>query len=139
MNTVLWIVQGILAFMFMMTGAMKLMRKKDDIAPMMGFVEDFSQVQIRGIGVLELMGAMGLILPRALDILPILTPLAAVGLGLTMVGAFFIHLRRKEIVPMGIMNMMLFGMALFVAVLRFYFNISPKWASVVIETTKVLY
>jgi len=119
MNTVLWIVQGILAFMFMMTGAMKLMRKKDDIAPMMGFVEDFSQGQIRGIGVLELMGAVGLIIPRALDILPFLTPLAAVGLGLTMVGAFFTHLRRKEIVPMGIMNMMLFAMAVFVAVLRF--------------------
>jgi VIT1/CCC1 family predicted Fe2+/Mn2+ transporter len=52
-------------------------------------------------------------------ILPILTPLAAVGLALTMGGAFMTHLRRKEMVPMGVMNMMLFAMAAFVAYGRF--------------------
>jgi len=77
MNTALWILQGILAFTFLMTGTMKLMRKKADIEPMMGFVEDFSQAQIRGIGLLETIGAIGLVLPRGLDILPILMPLAA--------------------------------------------------------------
>jgi len=41
MKTALWILQGILAFRFLMTWAMKLMRKKADIEPMMGFVEDF--------------------------------------------------------------------------------------------------
>ena len=119
MNTALWIVQGVLAFIFLMTGIMKLMRTKEEIAPMMAFVEDFSQAQIRGIGLLEILGVMGLILPLAFKVLPILTPFAAVGLALNMVGAFLTHLRRKEVVPMGIMNMMLFAMAVFVAVFRF--------------------
>jgi uncharacterized membrane protein YphA (DoxX/SURF4 family) len=119
MNNVLWIIQGILAFIFLMVGMMKLMRSKEQIAPMMAFVEDFSQGQLRGIGMLEVLGAVGLILPWAFSILPILTPLAAVGLALNMVGAFLTHLRRKDVVPMGIMNMMLFAMVVFVAVFRF--------------------
>ncbi len=79
----------------------------------MGFVEDFSQKQVTGIGVLEIMGAMGMILPWATGILPWLTPLAAVGLALTMVGAFLTHLRRKELIPMGVVNIVLFSLALF--------------------------
>jgi hypothetical protein len=119
MNTVLWIFQGMLAGVFMMTGVMKVIRKKDDLKEKMGFVEDFSQGQIKGIGVLEILGAMGVILPWATGILPWLTPLAALGLGLTMVGAFLTHLRRKELIPMGIMNVVLFSMAVLVAVGRF--------------------
>jgi len=120
MNTVLWIVQGILAMMFLMVGMMKLRQPKEKMAEKMGWVEDFSQAQVRGIGVLEVMGALGLILPMLTGIAPILTPLAAVGLALTMVGAFMTHLRRKDpLVPMGVMNMMLFAMSAFVAYGRF--------------------
>ncbi len=119
MNIVLWIVQGILAFMFLMVGAMKMMRTKEQMAGQMAWVEDFSQGQIRGIGMLEVLGALGLILPGITGILPILAPLAALGLALTMVGAFFTHLRRKELVPMGMMNLMLLAMAAFVAFGRF--------------------
>lgn len=119
MNTFLWIIQGMLAAVFMMTGIMKLVQKKEAMADKMGFVEDFSQQQIYGIGILELMGAMGVILPWATGILPWLTPLAAAGLGLTMIGAFLTHLRRKELLPMGIMNIVLFSMAVFVAYGRF--------------------
>ena len=119
MDTALWIVQVIAAFMFLMVGAMKLMRTKEQMSDKMAWVEDFSQGQIRGIGVLEILGAMGLILPGLTGILPILTPLAAVGLAILMGGAFFTHLRRKELVPMGIMNMMLIAMVVFVAFGRF--------------------
>ena len=119
MNTVLWIVQGLLAMMFLMVGMMKLMQPKEKMVEKMGWVEDFSQSQIRNIGVLEVMGALGLILPMLTGVLPILTPLAAVGLALTMMGAFKTHLRRKDIVPMGVMNVMLFMMAAFVAYGRF--------------------
>jgi VIT1/CCC1 family predicted Fe2+/Mn2+ transporter len=118
-NTFLWIIQGMLAAVFMMTGIMKLVQKKEAMAEKMGFVEDFSQKQVNGIGVLELMGAMGLILPWATGILPWLTPLAAVGLAMTMVGAFLTHLRRKELIPMGIVNIVLFSMAIFIAYGRF--------------------
>ncbi len=120
MNTFLWIAQGMLAAMFMMTGIMKVVQKKEAMADKMGFVEDFSQMQVTGIGVLEIMGAMGVILPWATGILPWLTPLAAVGLALTMVGAFLTHLRRKELIPMGVVNIMLFSLALFTAYGRFF-------------------
>ena len=120
MNTFLWIAQGILAAMFMMTGIMKVVQKKEAMADKMGFVEDFSQMQVTGIGVLEIMGAMGVILPWATGILPWLTPLAAVGLALTMAGAFLTHLRRKELIPMGVVNIILFSLALFTAYGRFF-------------------
>lgn len=120
MNTFLWILQGLLAAVFMMTGLMKLVMKKEAAADRMGYVEDFTQSQLHGIGVLELMGAAGLILPPLTGILPILTPLAALCLALIMVGAFFTHLRRDEIIPMGIMNIMLFTMGIIVAYSRFF-------------------
>lgn len=115
MNTFLWIVQGLLAAVFMMTGLMKLVMKKEAAADRMGYVNDFTQEQLYGIGVLEILGALGLILPPLLGILTVLTSLAAVGLAVIMVGAFITHLRRKEIVPMGLMNVMLFGLGLFAA------------------------
>ena len=118
-NTFLWILQGMLAIVFMMTGIMKVVQKKEAMADKMGFVEDFSQMQVTGIGVLEIMGAMGVILPWATGILPWLTPLAAVGLAFTMIGAFLTHLRRKELIPMGIVNIVLFSMAVLVAIGRF--------------------
>ena len=103
----------------MMTGTMKIIRKKEELAGQMGFVEDFSQQQVKGIGVLEILGALGVILPWATGILTWLTPLAAVGLGLTMAGAFLTHLRRKELIPMGIVNIVLFSLAVITAVGRF--------------------
>ncbi len=120
MNTVLWIVQGILAMVFLMAGMMKLRTPKEEMAEKMPWVEDFSQGQIRGIGFLEVMGALGLILPMLTGILPVLTAYAAIGLALTMVGAFLTHVRRKDpMVPMGMMNVMLFAMSAFVAYGRF--------------------
>jgi uncharacterized membrane protein len=119
MNTVSWIFQGILAGVFMMIGTMKIIKKKEELAGQMGFVEDFSQQQVKGIGVLEILGALGVILPWATGILTWLTPLAAVGLGLTMAGAFLTHLRRKELIPMGIVNIVLFSLAVITAVGRF--------------------
>ena len=71
-----------------MTGTMKVMKKKEDLVDKMGFVEDFSQQQVYGIGILEILEAFGAILPWATGILPWLSPLAVLGLALTMVGAF---------------------------------------------------
>ena len=63
MNTALWIVQALLAIAFLMAGAMKTFQPKEKLAEKMGWVEDFSQGQIRTIGILEILGALGLILP----------------------------------------------------------------------------
>ncbi len=82
--------------------------------------EDPRHSVVEAVGVLEILGALGVILPWATGILPWLTPLAAIGLGLTMVGAFLTHLRRKELVPMGIVNIVLFSVAVFTAYGRFF-------------------
>ncbi len=121
MNTFLWITQGMLEAVFMMTGAMKLFQNKEALADKMGFVEDFTQGQVSGIGILEILGSMGFILPWATGILPWLTPAAAIGLAVTMVGAFLTHLRRKEFIPMGMVNIVLFSMAALIAIGRFLF------------------
>ena len=119
MDVVLWIIAGLLAVAFAGAGLMKLAQPKAKLAASgMAWTEDFSDSQVKGIGAVEVLGALGLILPAALGIAEILTPLAAAGLALTMVGAAITHLRRKEgsMVPI---NVVLGGLAVFVAVMRF--------------------
>ncbi|MFI7640651.1 DoxX family protein [Nonomuraea sp. NPDC049400] len=96
MNIVLWIVQAVLAVMFGMAGVMKSTQPKDKLQAKLPWVEDFSAGTIRFIGVAELAGALGLILPAATGIVPFLTPLAATGLAVVMVLAALTHARRKE-------------------------------------------
>ncbi len=118
MNIALWIVQGLLALAFLMAGGMKVMQSKEKLAESMAWVNDFSANTVKLIGVLEILGAIGLIAPQATGILPILTPLAAVGLALVMIGAAITHLRRGEMPMIGI-NAVLLILALFVAYGRF--------------------
>ena len=119
MNIALWIVQALLAIAFLMAGGMKLMQPKEKLAERMAWVEDFSQNTIRGIGLLEVLGAIGLILPWALTIVPELTGFAAIGLVLTMIGAAVTHLRRGE-TQMIVPNVVLGLLAAFVAYGRLF-------------------
>lgn len=98
MNLTYWILQGLLAAVMAMAGAMKASQGKDKLSadPKMAWVEDFSDGAVRGIGALEVAGAAGLILPWALDVARALTPIAAVGVAVLMAGAAIIHLRRGE-------------------------------------------
>ena len=96
MNIVLWIVAGSLAAAFLAAGAMKLTQPKEKLSAGMPWTEDFSAGAIKGIGALEVLAALGLVLPAALDIVPVLVPLAALGLVLLMVAAMATHARRKE-------------------------------------------
>ena len=82
-NRALWIVQGLLAALFLFAGGMKLITPVEVLSVM----SPFSGEVIRFIGVCEVLGAVGLILPYALRILPGLTALAAAGLVVIMVGA----------------------------------------------------
>lgn len=111
----LTLVQFLTGLLFVLVGTAKLTQPKQKLAAQMQWVEDFSQQQIRAIGSLEVLGAIGVVLPQRLDILPFLTPLAAVGLMLVMVGAAFTHYRRKEYPMLGI-NAALFALAAIVAV-----------------------
>jgi hypothetical protein len=82
-NRALWIVQGLLAALFLFAGGMKLITPIEVLSVMSPFPGEF----IRFIGICEVLGAVGLILPYALRILPGLTALAAAGLVVIMVGA----------------------------------------------------
>ena len=99
MNLTLWIVAGLLAVAYLVSGGGKLILAKDKIATMSTsarWVEDFSADSVKVIGALEVLGAVGLILPAALDLAPVLVPLAALGLVMIMVGAVITRIRRHE-------------------------------------------
>lgn len=104
MNTLLWIIAGLLAAAFLFSGGLKVILPKDKIraAGRIGqmdaaaWTEDFSGDAIKLIGVLEILAAIGLILPPVLGIAPLLAPFAALGLGLLMTGAAITHIRRNE-------------------------------------------
>lgn len=119
MNTTLWIAQGILTTMFAMAGVMKSTQPIDKLMKSgLNWVERFPLSTVRIIGLSELLGAVGLILPLALGILPILTPIAAVGLSVIMVLAAVHHLKHKEHKAI-VFNAVLFALAVFVAYGRF--------------------
>lgn len=119
MNTVLWIIAAVLAAAFLAAGAMKLTQPKEKLAASgMGWTEDFTPTMVKVIGGLEVLAAIGLILPAVLDIAPVFVPLAALGLVLMMAGAVITHIRRKEI-PMMTPALVLLVLAAFVAWGRF--------------------
>ncbi|WP_436757537.1 DoxX family protein [Streptosporangium sp. V21-05] len=118
MNIVLWVVQGLLALAFLFAGYTKATKSRADLSGQMPWVEDFSDGQVKIIGILEVLAAFGLILPAVTGILPVLTPIAAAALAVTMVGALVVHLRRKEY-PGIVVNVVLLLLSAFVAWGRF--------------------
>ncbi|MGY5764735.1 DoxX family protein [Brachybacterium sp. DNPG3] len=96
MNIVLWILAGVLAAVFATTGASKLIVSRERLVRITPFVEDFPLNVVRGIGALEILGAVGLILPGLLGIAPILTACAAAALAIMMVFALLVHVRRGD-------------------------------------------
>jgi DoxX-like family len=119
MDTVLWVVQGLLAALFLATGLTKVTQPRAKMASgPMRWAADVSDAQFRTIGLLEVAGAIGLILPAALGIAPALSALAAVGLVLTMVGAVATHVRLGETSRLAV-PLVVLAVALLVAVERF--------------------
>lgn len=100
MNIFLWIVQALLAALFLLSGSLKSTWPKDRlIASGQTGVTPFPLPVLRFAAVCELFAAAGLILPRATGIAPVLTPVAAAGLCCVMVGAISSHtyLLRRDI------------------------------------------
>jgi uncharacterized membrane protein len=114
----LWIISGLLAAAFIFAGTNKALRPKEKLVEGLPWAEDFSPATLKLIGVVEVLGGIGLILPWLTGIAPILTPLAATGLFLVQVLAMFVHVRRHELNALPI-NAILGLAALFVAVFRF--------------------
>lgn len=118
MNIALWIVAAVLAGMFALAGGMKAVRPKDTLLPIMAWSRRWSPLQLKALGVVELLGAIGLIVPRATGIAPVLTPLAAVGCAVIMAGALAVHARMKDYAGLAMPGVLLV-LALVVAVGRF--------------------
>jgi uncharacterized membrane protein YphA (DoxX/SURF4 family) len=119
MGIALWVVQVLLAAAFVVSGATKLSQPKEKLLKNWAWVEDFSQGTVRIIGALEVLGAIGIVVPALTGIVPSLTPLAALGLVLTMIGAALTHLRRAEYGAIAVTAVVLI-LATFVAYGRFF-------------------
>ncbi len=109
-----------LAVVFVVSGSAKLFVPKEKLAtvPLGGWTGAASVGFVKALGALELLAAAGLILSAALDIAPVLAPLAAVGVVLLMVGAMITHLRRHEVAGV-MLNLAYLAMAAFIAWGRF--------------------
>ena len=94
MTSALWIVQGLLALLFLWAGGVKLVLPLDQLTGPISLPGWF----LRFIGVVEVLGALGLILPGLLGIRPGLTPLAAAGLVIIMIGATGLGLMTGSVV-----------------------------------------
>jgi uncharacterized membrane protein YphA (DoxX/SURF4 family) len=129
MKYVLWIVQVLLALAFLAAGVMKLMTPVDELVQAMPWVSAVPVWLVRFIGLAEVAGGLGVILPALTRIQPQLTPLAGAGLGLLMLFAAMFHLSRGEfgfIVP----NIVLLVLAAFVAYGRWKAApVTPRGAS----------
>ncbi len=105
MNITLWIIQTIMALFFLWAGGLKAVKGKSALddpqtAKNMPWMNDFSNKSLHLIGTIEVLGAIGLVLPLLINVAPLLTSYAAIGLAVTMVGAIATHIKRKE--PMAI-------------------------------------
>jgi hypothetical protein len=119
MTVLAWILQGVLGLAFLAAGGMKLAQERKKLVDSgMGWAEDVSDGTVKLIGGLEVLGAVGLVLPTLLGVAPVLTPIAAAGLTLVMAAAVVTHLRRGEYtgaLPSAVLGVL----SLVVAILRF--------------------
>jgi uncharacterized membrane protein len=118
MNIFLWVLQGILAGMFIMAGIMKSTQPKEKLAPKMPWVNDYSSLSVKLIGLSELLGGIGLIVPWATHIYPILTPIAAAALALVIALAAIYHISKGEYKEVGF-NVVLLALLITVAYFRY--------------------
>jgi hypothetical protein len=119
-DVALWIVQGLLAAAYLAAGGLKVVRARERLVASGNFdwMKDSSDVGVKAVGVVEVLGALGVVLPWLTGIAPLLTPVAAIGLVVVQVGALRVHLVRHERRPLPA-NVLLLVLAAFVAAGRF--------------------
>jgi uncharacterized membrane protein YphA (DoxX/SURF4 family) len=116
MDIALWMVQGILGLGFIYSGWMKAFQY-DKAKASWPWAGEVSKGFVILIGIVELIGVLGLIVPQATNIAPVLTPIAAIGIAtVVLLGAIF-HIKRKEYKEIGV-NIVFLVLAVFVAVGR---------------------
>lgn len=118
MDIAAWIIQILLALAFALAGWQKIVTPTEKFPEAMVVTRNLSVPVRRTVGVLEVAAAVGLILPMLTGILPILTPLAAAGLILTMIGAIFANISARQYSSVGI-NLVFIVLSAFVIYARF--------------------
>jgi hypothetical protein len=120
-NIALWIVQGLLALVYLAAGGLKIVRPREKLVASGNFdwMKDSSDAGVKAVGLVEIVGALGVILPWLTGIASILTPIAAIGLVVVQIGALRVHLVRNERQPLPV-NLLLLLLAAFVAVGRIF-------------------
>jgi uncharacterized membrane protein YphA (DoxX/SURF4 family) len=113
-NIGLWTAQILLAVAYLAAGATKLFTPIDALGAMMTYVPTMPELFIRFLGLMEILGAIGLILPSVTRILPVLTPAAAVGLSIVQVAAIILHATRGETAMSLPANLVLLALSLFI-------------------------
>lgn len=121
LNIFLWIAQFVLAAFFFMAGFTKATTHVDQLHEMINWTNDVPLWLVRFIGVSEILGSTGLLVPSILRIKPILTPIAACALIVVMVLAIFFHISRGEANVIG-MHFTVIALASFIAWGRFKRN-----------------
>ena len=126
LNIALWAAQIFLALVFFITGAAKSLLPMENLNELIPWTKDFSSIIVRLIGLSEIIGSAGLILPSLLRIKPQLTSLASIGVAVVMLLATIFNISIGETTVIGL-NILLFLLATFVAWGRFKkFAITPK-------------
>ncbi|HEV3359360.1 MAG TPA: DoxX family protein [Pseudonocardiaceae bacterium] len=120
MNVALWIGQGLLALVYLAAGGIKVAQSREQLVASGRFdwMKDNSDAAVKAIGTIEILGALGVVLPELTGIAPILTPIAAVGLAVVQIFALRVHLTRNERQALPV-NVILLVLAALVAVGRF--------------------
>ena len=118
LHITLWVLQTLLAAMYVMAGLMKVSQPIQTLSQSLPWTAQVPEALVRFIGVAEILGAVGLILPSLLRIQPKLTPIAAIGLVLVQIFAIGFHISRGETGVIG-MNFILLLIAAFIAWGRF--------------------
>lgn len=109
-----WVATALLVLAYGMAGVMKTFRPIPDLAKMMVWPGDVPAPLVRFVGVSEMAGALGVILPVLTGILVWLAPLAAAGLSLVQILAIGFHGQRGETAKTLVMNLILLALSLFV-------------------------
>ncbi|WP_030738363.1 DoxX family protein [Streptomyces sp. NRRL S-31] len=96
MDIAYWIVAGPLATFYVYAGTLKVIRSRDQLRPMMAWVDHIPLPALRALGTVEMLGATGLVLPPLTGIAPSLVPAAAIGFVLLQTGAIAVHPRGED-------------------------------------------
>ena len=96
MDIAYWIVAGLLAVFYVYAGTLKVIRSRDQLRPMMAWVDRIPLPALRALGTVEILGATGLILPPLTGIAPSLATAAAIGFVLLQTGAIAVHLTGED-------------------------------------------